>query len=565
MIDHLTFLIYIIFFTISLLGHGFLFLKIVTKDTTLYNFGYLGLIGFFSVTSISILTSFILKHDFLHNSILHLVGLLSFVFFIRKYKDFYIRHLKTLSIIFFILLIGIYVFKNHDDFPYYHLTYALNLSENKFIVGSGLFGHGFRTPSSLFFFHSILYMPKIEYYLFHAGPFFILLFFNLFLIDKLFSNIKNNKTDLTFYLSLLSLIFVNVVFYRIGEHGTDRSSQIILLLIFIIFYELIYSNLKNIDKNNQLNFFFILIILSASIKALYFLYVFLIPFVLLTKRYYSKYLSFKNIRILLFLFVSFSSIISINVLSTGCIIYPESKTCYEKFDWSIPKEEVKRLKDHYEWWSKAGGANGKNTNLKKEDYVKNFNWLENWIDKHYFNKVNDTLLGILFISFIVYLFFKGSKKKRYTRKNYLIYFLLLIFFSEWFLNHPQMRYGGFVLFALPIFFLVSQYLSLFNNKEKKIYFATIFLIILTFSIYNIRNVIRIDKESRVYNFKIFKSPYFDVQKVEIKEVTKNDEFVIYRPKNKNQFCWASKTPCVYRDKLKVKKFLNFEIVKRDLK
>tara|TARA_B100000674_G_scaffold425503_1_gene379186 strand:- start:515 stop:901 length:387 start_codon:yes stop_codon:yes gene_type:complete len=128
-----------------------------------------------------------------------------------------------------------------------------------------------------------------------------------------------------------------------------------------------------------------------------------------------------------------------------------------------------------------------------------------------------------------------------------------------------MRYGGFVLFALPIFFLASQYLSLFYNKEKKIYYATIFLIILTFSIYNIRNVIRIDKENRVYNFKIFKSPYFDVQKVEIKEVTKSGEFVIYRPKNKNQFCWASKTPCVYRDKLKVKKILNFEIVKRDLR
>ena len=96
MIDHLTFLIYVIFFTISLLGHGFLFQKIVTKDTTLYNFGYLGLIGFFFVTSISILTSFILKHDFLHNSILHFIGLLSFVFFIRKYKDFYISHLKIL-------------------------------------------------------------------------------------------------------------------------------------------------------------------------------------------------------------------------------------------------------------------------------------------------------------------------------------------------------------------------------------------------------------------------------------------------------------------------------------
>ena len=30
--------------------------------------------------------------------------------------------------------ISLYVYKNHDDFSYYHLTYALNLSENKFII-----------------------------------------------------------------------------------------------------------------------------------------------------------------------------------------------------------------------------------------------------------------------------------------------------------------------------------------------------------------------------------------------------------------------------------------------
>jgi hypothetical protein len=54
-----------------------------------------------------------------------------------------------------IFLIGAYVYKNHDDFPYYHLTYALNLSENKFIVGTGIFSHGFRTFSSLFYFHSL--------------------------------------------------------------------------------------------------------------------------------------------------------------------------------------------------------------------------------------------------------------------------------------------------------------------------------------------------------------------------------------------------------------------------
>ena len=80
--------------------------------------------------------------------------------------------------------------------------------------------------SSLFYYHSLLYMPYIEFYLFHIGPFFILIFFNLIVFEK-FSEIKSlENSNFIFYFSLLSLIFVNVVFYRIGEHGTDRSAQI---------------------------------------------------------------------------------------------------------------------------------------------------------------------------------------------------------------------------------------------------------------------------------------------------------------------------------------------------
>ena len=50
------------------------------------------------------------------------------------------------------------------------------------------------------------------------------------------------------------------------------------------------------------------------------------------------------------------------------------------------KKEVKRMK-HYEWWAKAGGGLGYVSEMPQEDYVKNFNWLKNWIDRHFFNKV----------------------------------------------------------------------------------------------------------------------------------------------------------------------------------
>jgi predicted PurR-regulated permease PerM len=55
--------------------------------------------------------------------------------------------------------------------------------------------------------------------------------------------------------------------------------------------------------------------------------------------------------------------------------------------------------------------------MDQEKYVKNFNWLENWIDRHFFNKVSDTLLGTLFICFLIYILFRSKKKKKNQKKK----------------------------------------------------------------------------------------------------------------------------------------------------
>ena len=92
-------------------------------------------------------------------------------------------------------------------------------------------------------------MPKINYFLFHIGPFYILLFVNYIFLSEIILNQKKINVNLVYFFTLLALIFINVVFYRIGEHGTDRSAQIILLLIFVIFIQLIYF--QNLNENND--------------------------------------------------------------------------------------------------------------------------------------------------------------------------------------------------------------------------------------------------------------------------------------------------------------------------
>ena len=190
MIEHLIFISYVIIIIFSTIGYGFGFCRLVKKKYLTYNLGYQGIFGLFFLSIISIITSFFIKHGYFHNAIIHFIGLSLFFYFIKNTS---INDRKLFIYIFFLTIISLYIYKNHDDFPYYHLTYALNLSENGFIIGLGNLGHGYRTVSSLFFFHSLLYLPWIKFYLFHSGPFLILLYFNYIVIKKLLTQINSNK------------------------------------------------------------------------------------------------------------------------------------------------------------------------------------------------------------------------------------------------------------------------------------------------------------------------------------------------------------------------------------
>ena len=58
-----------------------------------------------------------------------------FCFFVLSFNKIKVRDLKIFGLLIILMISAIYVSKNHDDFPYYHLTYALNLSENGFLIG----------------------------------------------------------------------------------------------------------------------------------------------------------------------------------------------------------------------------------------------------------------------------------------------------------------------------------------------------------------------------------------------------------------------------------------------
>ena len=53
------------------------------------------------------------------------------------------------------------------------------------MIGVGQFNHGFRTPSSIFYINSLVYLPLIDFNLIHMPSLMIMGFVNITLLIKL--------------------------------------------------------------------------------------------------------------------------------------------------------------------------------------------------------------------------------------------------------------------------------------------------------------------------------------------------------------------------------------------
>ena len=67
------------------------------------------------------------------------------------------------------------------------------------------------------------------------------------------------------------------------------------------------------------------------------------------------------------------------------------------------------MKIWYELWSK-GGATPNFIVQDRLDYITNFNWLSNWFDVYFFNKMSDYLLSLFLMFLVFYLIFRTKKK-----------------------------------------------------------------------------------------------------------------------------------------------------------
>jgi len=495
----------------SIIGFGYLSAKLLSIRLSI---GELGLSGILFMTILSYITNLFVSHNFIHNSIFLIIGLTTFFLLILK-KKLFRKKIKLILLVSSVLFIGILMYKTHDDFFYYHYPYTISLIEFKKIFGVGNLEHGFRTPSSIFYFNSLFYLPFFEKSLINSGAIYFLIFSNIFLLQKVFNKLKNKKYDFIL-LSLFSLLFINTIFYRLAEHGTDRSALILIFILAIYYLEGINRKLSKICFKYYYQKILIIILLIVSLKSFYLIYtIFILTLFLEFRKIIFKENFYKKIineRVSYYFIISITIFIFTIFSNTGCFIYPASFTCIESFSWSIPKTEVIQMKTWYELWSKAGASpNYRVDNV--EFYLSGLNWFPNWVQNHFFNKISDFLLSLIFIVIISLIFLVNFKKVKLQKKNFYLFYTVIIFlFLEWFLNHPALRYGGFTLIALLVFVPLSIFIEGKLNLDYKFKKKITILILISFSIFSFKNIDRIFKESDKYNYNPLVNAHFFVDK-----------------------------------------------------
>lgn len=542
----ITFFLFYNLILFSVLGFGFLASKIFFKNKFDKNLGFVGLFGLFFLLIYSYYSHFFIPHNYVHNAVILLMGLFLFVYFI---KDFDFLSFKILLVVFLFLFLILLLFKTHDDFHYYHFPYTYYITQHPLLIGVGQFNHGFRTPSSIFYLNSLFYLPIAKYYLFYVPTLLIMGFSNMILISRFFEYFRDKKIDFIFFLSACFFIFINIFFYRLQEHGTDRSAQILILILFLQL--LTFLNFRK-DSKNDLIQMIVILGLIISLKAFYILYL-LVPLVVFWILYKENKLNFlrdiiKNKIFYFFLSLIFAVIVT-NFLNTSCLIYPLNFLCFENFDWSLGSNEIEKMNRHYNLWSKSGHTPTFKVD-NTEIYLQNFNWVPNWINDYFFNKVSDLILGLLFTSlFLILFFYQKQTKKIFYNKNYNLLILLILFLLiEWFINHPALRYGGYALFAIIFFMPVSIILAKFKNNFDQVFKKIKILLCIVVVVFLSRNYIRINDEYNKYNYSPLINSFYKVDERHFRIEKIFSELI-----DNFENCEKSLNNCNYEKSLRVKK------------
>ncbi len=477
-------------------GYGKFFQSKILKINDKLNNEFSPIIfGYFFIQIITVFLNFFLPLGLIITSLISVIGICLFF-----YKNYNIKRLLILfTIISLISTILIFRTNLNNDFSLYHGPFLSIISDNKIIFGLNnlhfRFGHISAQQYYEVIFANYLF-PEIGISVSIAALFSSFIVFSLYTISK--SSNYLNKT----FLYLVILYFL-LRAYRFSEFGNDLIPNLICIYIIYI-YIYLFDNKKKLNETDVQNIILTIIIFCSIIifSKLTLIVFILLPIILIIKQKII-FRIFKDLRIVIpIIFVAL--FLSKNLINTGCFFYPVTDNICIDTKWSSKKinthsnSNIRSLQS--EAWSKAWPERNKIQYKEySETYIKNFNWLDSWMKKHFYVVLKNISIFVIFISFLfVTHVVKGFQKNDLLKQNLknikfpvMITAIGILF---WFLKAPIYRYG----FAYIIGFFTLLF-GVFLFQKKNLYKVKIFkvFLILAITFFTLKNIIRINNSENL--------------------------------------------------------------------
>ena len=485
----LIFFIFLVFITGSILS-----ISIFKLDYDSLEIYEIGLLGIIFLVFLSFIFHLIVPLNEIYNSFIFISLILFFSFKIKKkiFKNFILDY-KFILISFLLIFIMTLKYKPNEDYGYYHLPYIINLVSEKIIFGLSNLQPQFGWNSTWLNFSTLLYLPLLEIKGTQLSNSILLFFVFYMFLKELFS--FNNKNKLSFLFITLLSGYVIIKFSRISAHGFDFPANIYTLLSLYYFIKIFEEkNTSNINKYFILILCFSLFAITIKLSAFATPILIIFIFLLINKK--------KDVIIfikspLIFCFLFFLLWIFQQFIFTGCFIPHFEFTCIQTVEWYT--------NDISNMISGLTGAVNKSFNtyegdLTSVEYVRNFNWVNIWFERHKIELIEHFLAAIIpFIILIIFNIKSSFNDENNILKsliNMKLFFIFIISFTifglvVWFIKSPVIRFGIPYLFLL-IFLtstLITQILKI--NFKKGLYFVIILSVVFNIS----KNIDRIIKNN----------------------------------------------------------------------
>jgi len=431
-------------------------------------------------------------------------------YLIYNYKKFFFR-IKKIDYIYFILFLlitlNIYGSDFSDDLNNYHYGFILNSDSGNFIVGMShlyqmyAFSPIWLTTHSYFNFD---YSRLQDIHVLNGLIFFI--FLSIF-YKEIKDSFDKKRINILIPVTFFILVFVLIKYTRLKEFGIDRPS--FLIIFFFIFFILknFFSNLKENQVDSKIILMIYLSMFLFYSKIIFF-FTALIPIYYIIR--YKKLKIFFSKNFLPIYLIILGYFIK-NLIISGCLIFPISLTCLNFLSWSA-KEYAEYQMIFTEIINKSWTIyNGQLTNI---EYIRDFNWIETWFNRHKIEFFEFFLTSGL--ATILTLFsFKSLKEKKsnfYFLKNSelitifsLLFVIQLIFFIS---KNPVIRMSHYLF----VFFYSMIIIFIFRNFKlhlKKRVISAIFIFAISFNAF--KNFTRISENNFINDPHQMVKPYIDKQ------------------------------------------------------